>query len=63
MNKLPTLLSFVASWKTTFLGFAAMIAVAAACVSESRLPHGEEWAIILAAIGVTNAKDFNIGSK
>lgn len=63
MGKLPALLSFVASWKTTFLGFAAIIAIIANCVSENRLPTGEEFTILLAASGVTVSKDFNVGTK
>lgn len=63
MDKLPALLSFVTSWKTSFLGFAAIVAIIARCVSENRLPTGDEITLLLTALGVTAAKDFNVGTK
>ena len=63
MNKLPALLSFAASWKTAFLGFAAVIAFFAHWAQTGQIPDYDAWVALLAAVGVINAKDFNVGSK
>lgn len=63
MDKLPTLLAFASSWKTAFLGFSAIVAFAAHWISTGQIPDGDAWAALFAAIGVINAKDFNVGTK
>jgi hypothetical protein len=56
----PNIFTFIMSWKTTLGAILAVLTVIYSCMNESRLPHSEEWAILFAAIGLSNAKDFNI---
>lgn len=63
MDKLPALLAFAASWKTAFLGFAGVVAFGAHWVQTGQTPDYDAWVALLAALGVINAKDFNVGTK
>ena len=50
-------MKFAINWKTTALGVAAIVSVAAHCYATGAAPSGQDLATILAAFGLIAAED------
>ena len=48
------------SWKTTFAGIAALVAIAAKIVTTGQFDWTMDGPAILAGLGLLSAKDFNV---